>query len=110
MLAQTIDLIREAQKKHVAVGAFNTYNLEITQAIITAAEQLDQPVMLQFGVPSVKLYGEALILAAQVAARKTSVPVAFHLGHASDRNVIEGCFTWGCSSALADGASLPCAE
>jgi tagatose 1,6-diphosphate aldolase GatY/KbaY len=110
MLAQTIDLIREAQKKHIAVGAFNTYNLEITQAVITAAEQLGQPVILQFGVSSIKLYGEALIVAAQVAARKASVPVALHLDHCSDRNIIEACFVWGCSSALADGSRLPFAE
>ena len=110
MLVQTIDLIREAQSKHMAVGAFNTYNLEITQAIIAAAEQLGQPVILQFGVPAIKMSGEALVAAAQAAARKARVPVALHLDHCSDIGLIETCFAWGCSSALADGSRLPFSE
>jgi ketose-bisphosphate aldolase len=107
MLANTIDLLRAAREKGVAVGAFNTYNLEITRAIVDAAEQLKQPVILQLGVPALKTGGEALARAMLAAASAAHVPVALHLDHCTDIGLIETCFVWGFSSALADGARLP---
>jgi fructose-bisphosphate aldolase class II len=43
MLVNLNDILPEARKKGYAVGAFNTSNLEITQAIITSAETLSAP-------------------------------------------------------------------
>jgi ketose-bisphosphate aldolase len=107
MLANTIDLLRAAREKGVAVGAFNTYNLEITRAIVDAAEQLNQPVILQLGMSALKTGGEALARAMLAAASAAHVPVALHLDHCTDIGLIETCFAWGFSSALADGARLP---
>ncbi|MBO0793885.1 MAG: class II fructose-bisphosphate aldolase family protein, partial [Ktedonobacteraceae bacterium] len=107
MLANTIDLVKQAQSDGIAIAAFNTYNLEMTRAIVTAAEHMQQPIILQLGVPSVKSYGEPLAQATLAAARIASVPVALHLDHCSDLNLIEQCLTWGFSSALADGSRLP---
>ena len=81
MLADTQNLVGEARKRGVAVGAFNTYSLELTQAILQAAEQLSQPVILQLGVTSVKTGGEPLVKATVVAAQRAGVPVAVHLDH-----------------------------
>jgi tagatose 1,6-diphosphate aldolase GatY/KbaY len=110
MLVKTIDLVQEARNKGVAVGAFNTYNLELTQAIVAAAEKLKVPVILQLGVQSIKAGGEPLAMATLTAARVASVPVAVHLDHCPDMGLIEQCFAWGLSSALADGSRLPFAE
>ncbi len=110
MLANSIDLVQQARNRGVAVGAFNTYNLELTQAIVTAAEALQVPVILQLGVPSVKAGGEPLAMATLAAARAASIPVAVHLDHCPDKGLIEQCFSWGFSSALADGSRLPFAE
>jgi tagatose 1,6-diphosphate aldolase GatY/KbaY len=110
MLVRTIDLVQQARSKAVAVGAFNTYNLELTQAIVAAAEKLNVPVILQLGVQAIKAGGEPLAMATLAAARVASVPVAVHLDHCSDRDLIERCFVWGFSSALADGSRLPFAE
>jgi tagatose 1,6-diphosphate aldolase GatY/KbaY len=110
MLASTIDLVQEARNKGVAVGAFNTYNLELTQAIVTAAEKLKVPVILQLGVQSVKAGGVPLAMATLAAVRVASIPVAVHLDHCPDIGLIEQSFVWGFSSALADGSRLPFAE
>jgi tagatose 1,6-diphosphate aldolase GatY/KbaY len=110
MLVQTIDLVQEGRRKGVAVGAFNTYNLELTRAIVAAAEKLNVPVILQLGVQAIKAGGEPLAMAMLAAARVASVPVAVHLDHCGDMGLIEVCFRWGFSSALADGARLPFAE
>ncbi len=110
MLVKTIDLVREARRRGVAIGAFNTYNLELTRAVVKAAETLNQPIILQLGVPSLKANGEPVAMATLAAARVAGVPVAVHLDHCPDIGLIERCFAWGFSSALADGSRLPFAE
>ncbi len=40
MLVNTLELLQEARRRNVAVGAFNTYNLEFMRAIMTAAEKV----------------------------------------------------------------------
>ncbi len=110
MLAKTIQLVQQARRKGVAVGAFNTYNLELTRAIVAAVEKLNVPVILQLGVQAIKAGGELLAMATLAAGRVASVPVAVHLDHCADMGLIETCFRWGFSSALADGAQLPFAE
>jgi ketose-bisphosphate aldolase len=106
MLANTIDLVLDAHRRGVAVGAFNTYTLELTSAIVAAAEKLRQPIILQLGVPALKAGGEPLAKATLIAAHNASVPVAVHLDHCADLAVIQQCLEWGFSSALADGAHL----
>src|SRR5437868_4739286 len=110
MLVKTIELVQEARSKRVAVGAFNTYNLELTKGIVAAAEQLNVPVILQLGVQALKANGKPLAMATLAAGQVASVPVAVHLDHCSDIGLIETCLKWGFSSALADGARLPFAE
>ena len=110
MLANTIDLVQEARNRRVAIGAFNTYNLELTRAMVEAAEKLSQPIILQLGVSAIKAGGEPLALATLAAARVAPVPVAVHLDHCPDIGLIEACFAWGFSSALADGSRLPFVE
>jgi tagatose 1,6-diphosphate aldolase GatY/KbaY len=110
MLVNTRELVQEARQKGIAIGAFNTYNLELTHAIVAAAEQLHSSIILQLGVPSIRAGGTPLALATLAAARAAQVPVAVHLDHCTDMAVIEHCFAWGFSSALADGSRLPFAE
>ncbi|MFL5692723.1 MAG: class II fructose-bisphosphate aldolase, partial [Ktedonobacteraceae bacterium] len=102
MLVNTIELVQEARRRGVAIGAFNTYNLELTRAIIVAAEKLGQPIILQPGVQAIRAGGEPLAVATLAAARLARVPVAVHLDHCPDIGLIEACFAWGFSSALAD--------
>jgi len=110
MLVNTLELVQEARRRGVAIGAFNTYNLELTQAIVAAAEKLSAPIILQLGVQSLRSSGEPLAVATLAAARVAQVPVAVHLDHCPDMGLIERCFAWGLSSALADGSRLPFAE
>ena len=41
MLATLNDVMKIAEEKKIAVGSFNTPNLEALQAVIEAAEELD---------------------------------------------------------------------
>ena len=62
MLVNTIELVQEARRRGVAIGAFNTYNLELTRAIVVAAEKLGQPTILQLGVQAIRAGGEPLAM------------------------------------------------
>src|SRR5258708_38221607 len=110
MLVNTIELVQEARRRGVAIGAFNTYNLELTQAIVVAAEKYGQPIILQLGVQAIRASGEPRAVATLAAARVARVPLAVHLDHWPDLGLIEACFAWGFSSTLADGLHLPFAE
>lgn len=43
MLATLNDVMKIAEEKKIAIGSFNTPNLESLQAVIGAAEELDLP-------------------------------------------------------------------
>jgi tagatose 1,6-diphosphate aldolase GatY/KbaY len=110
MLAKTSDLVQEARHNGSAIGAFNTYTLELTRAIVQAAEKLQRPIILQLGVQPLRAYGEPLVQATIAAARIASVPIALHLDHCADLGLMEQCLSWGFSSALADGSRLSLAD
>ncbi len=48
MLVTLKEALKIAEEKKIAVGAFNAANLESLQAVITAAEELNLPVIMQF--------------------------------------------------------------
>lgn len=104
-------LLRAAQDGGYAVGAFNFSNLEIMQAIFRAAEAERAPVILQVSQGAIRYAGlEYLVAMAQVVARKASVPVALHLDHGTDLNLVYECINAGFSSVMFDGSKLPLAE
>jgi fructose-bisphosphate aldolase class II len=47
MKSKTLEILKDRMKKGRAVGAFNTSNMEITQAIIMAADKLKLPVLFK---------------------------------------------------------------
>lgn len=46
-LTSTCEMLKKAQNGGYAVGAFNIENMEMAQAVISAAEELNAPVILQ---------------------------------------------------------------
>jgi fructose-bisphosphate aldolase, class II len=108
MLVSGRTLLDEAVRGGHAIGSFNTYNLEITRAILAAAEARHAPVFLAVGSGALDYGGFAplsqLVLA---AARETPVPVAVHLDHSPDVAVCERCLRAGFTSLMIDGSNLP---
>jgi ketose-bisphosphate aldolase len=105
------ELLARAVAQGRAIGAFNTYNLEITRAILRAAEARGQPVFLAAGPGALDAAGfEPLTRAMLAAAQAASVPVAVHLDHSPDLGTIERCVAAGYSSVMVDGSRLPFEE
>ncbi|MEW6423135.1 MAG: class II fructose-1,6-bisphosphate aldolase [Bacillota bacterium] len=104
-------LLRAAQNGGYAVGAFNFSNLEIVQAIVRAAEAEKAPVILQATQGAIRYAGLAYLVAlARAAAKVASVPLALHLDHGTDANLVAECVRAGFSSVMIDGSRLPLEE
>lgn len=94
-----------------AVGAFDTLNLEITQAILAAAEEERSPVMILV-LPSHTSKEDlpALIAAIRTEAEKVSVPVALQLDHSTTFEQVMTGIRLGCSTIMLDASSKPLQE
>lgn len=110
-LVTSLDMLRDAQQKKYAVGAFNIENMEMAQAVIEAAQEARSPVMLQT-TPSTVAYGGLFVYVGLVTAlaQEASVPVALHLDHGSSFELCKAALQAGYTSVMIDGSGLPFAE
>lgn len=112
-LVTTGELVTRAAATRSAVAAFNVITLEHVEAVITGAESLDAPVVLQVSENAVKFrHGRILPLAraAVTAAERAAVPVALHLDHVQSDDLLRAAADAGFSSVMYDAARLPYAE
>jgi len=97
-----LDILAAARKGQYGVGAFNTNNMEITQAVLEAAEQTRSPVLLALSEGAIKYGGTQLIDMVIHEAKGASVPVCVHLDHGSSFESCLRCIRWGFSSVMID--------
>jgi len=105
------EILVPARRGGYAVGAFEAWNLESVQAVITAAERLAQPVILQIGPFEADHAGlEDISHIAIYHARRANVPVAVHLDHGDTFERVMHCINHGFTSVMLDASHLPYAE
>lgn len=98
-------ILKKAQKGHYAVGAFNAENMEMVQAIISAAEKLNAPVMIQTTPGTVRYASLELYLAnVRAAANSAKVPVVMHLDHGDCFSLAMQALRAGYTSIMIDGS------
>ena len=111
MLVSLKEIFRIAEEKGCAVGSFNTPNLEALCSVIRAAQDLDQPVIIQFAQCHETLKPLALMGPMMVeAAKKASVPVCVHLDHGETLEYLEEALKMGFTGIMYDGSVLPYKE
>ncbi len=99
------ELLLAAQKGGYAVGAFNVENLEMVQAVVAAAEELNSPVIMQTTPGTLKYADTDYFYAMEkVAAEKASVPVAIHLDHGNSFDLSLKALRSGYTSIMIDGS------
>jgi tagatose 1,6-diphosphate aldolase GatY/KbaY len=104
-LTTTDVMLKKAQSGNYAVGAFNAENMEMVQAIIAAAEELDAPVIIQTTPGTVKYASLELYLAnVSAAAKMAKVPVAMHLDHGDTFGLAMKALRTGYTSIMIDGS------
>lgn len=105
MLAKMNDLLKEAQTKKVGIGAYNAPNLEAVRAVIAAAEELNQPVILahaQVHEPVIPLSEIGPIMVQY--AKQAKVPVAVHLDHGTSFDLCVQALEMGFTSVMFDAS------
>lgn len=105
MLVNPQQIIVNAQKGKYAIGCFNTSDLEMTKAIIRAAEVSNSPVIIATSEKAIEYAGlEPLSALIVQEAKSTKVPVALHLDHGHSIAIIERCINAGYTSVMFDGS------
>lgn len=105
------DVLAEAERGRYAVGAFNTNNMEIVQAIVEAAEEEKAPVILQASQGALKYAGIRYISAMVRAAVETAtIPVVLHLDHGTSFEQTMLCLKHGFTSVMFDGSKYSLEE
>ena len=104
-LVTTKSILKKAQEGKYAIGAFNVENMEMVMAVISAAEEMNAPVIMQTTPSTVKYASLDYFLAnARVAASRAKVPVVMHLDHGSSFELAAQAFRAGYTSIMIDGS------
>lgn len=110
----TLDrLLDIANAKNKAIGSFNVTGLEQIQAVLEAAEEENEPVILAFaqvheeeGTIDLDTLGPIMVLMADLSP----LPVCVHLDHCVDMSYLKKALDMGFSSVMYDGSALPLEE
>ncbi|MBP5780771.1 MAG: class II fructose-bisphosphate aldolase [Clostridia bacterium] len=106
MLVNLNDVLKKAQKEHYAVGLFNAPDTVMLEATISAAEELNSPIII--GTAEVLLpYGDLKLIAPGMiaAAKRAKVPVVVHFDHGLTFERCIEALKLGFSSVMFDGSA-----
>jgi len=104
-------MLHKARHEGYAVGAFNIVDLNSTRAVIDAASELRAPVIIQTSPKTVIFWGPQILAGwVKSLAQQSPFPVALHLDHCKDLEVIRQCIEAGWTSVMIDASSRPYQE
>ena len=107
MLINLKEILTIADHDNIAIGAFNTPNLECINAVIDAAERLNVPVIISHAqlheeVAPIAKIGPVMVQAAKAA----KVPVCVHLDHCETLSYMKQALELGFTGVMYDGSTL----
>lgn len=109
MLVTLKEILKIAEERNIAIGAFNAPNMPTVRAVIGAAEELNQPVIIMH-IPIHEEMGlckmEEMAPLMLTFAKNAKVPVCVHLDHGSDVNEVLKGIELGFTSVMYDGSNL----
>lgn len=110
MLVTLKNILKIAESKKCAIGSFNTPNFESLKAVIGAAEELNQPVIImhaqiheEMGLCKMDEIAPIMLFMAD----RARVPVCVHLDHGTDLDYVKKGLDLGFTSVMYDGSALP---
>ncbi len=107
MLVSLKKVLVEARAKRYAVPAMNVNNMEAVKAIISAAEHMRSPVIIQTSEGAIEYAGIEYLSAIIRVAAKGKIPVVMHLDHGKKLEYVKMALANGYTSVMFDGSSLP---
>ena len=111
MLVGLKEIIKEGKERGIAVGNFNTPNLECLNAVLDAAEELDVPVIIAHAqchedIAPLDRIGPCMV----ELAKRSRVRVCVHLDHGEDLEYCKRAIAIGFTSIMIDYSTLPYEE
>lgn len=108
MLVGLKEVVAEGKKRGIAVGNFNTPNLECLIAVLDAAEELDVPVIIAHAqchesIAPLDKIGPVMV----ELAKRSRVKVCVHLDHGEDFDYCKRAIAIGFTSVMIDYSTLP---
>ena len=83
-------LVADARQRGGALPAFNLVTLEHAEAIVAAASQAERGVVLALSENTIRYHGaaEPILASAHLVAMRADVPIAVHLDHVTDDDLV----------------------
>lgn len=107
-LVSSTPMLQAARAGGYCIGAFNVHTLEMLQAVVEAAVETQSPLIIQSTVGTVKHLGpEYIAAAATVASNLNRIPIALHLDHCTEFELIVRCIRAGYTSVMIDASHSP---
>ena len=107
MLVNLKEILSIAEKDKSAIGMFNATGFDSLQAIVSAAEELNQPVIIAHAevhnyYNDISMVGPAMI----AVAKHAKVPVCVHLDHGTSLDMVYKALRLGFTSVMIDASAL----
>lgn len=107
-LVNTRATFADAIRRHYAVPAFNFYNMETLQAILSAARDTHSPVILAVSESALKYMGGDLLMGMIRGANiRPDERITLHLDHGASFDACRTALELGFSSVMIDASKLP---
>ncbi|GGU51105.1 fructose-bisphosphate aldolase [Streptomyces albospinus] len=111
-LVPTSAIVDAAREARVGAAAFNVIHLETAEALVTAAERTDIPLILQISENCIRYHGSLLPItrATLALAEHSTARIAVHLDHITDAELVHQGVAAGVGSVMVDASALPYEE
>ena len=105
-------MLYQANKEHYAVMAINCFNLETVRTVISAAQELRSPIIINIVQEHLDNHCDSKLIVPIVLelARRANVEVALNLDHGEDIGLIKKCIVDGFSSVMVDASQYSLSE
>ncbi|WP_305766816.1 class II fructose-bisphosphate aldolase [Candidatus Epulonipiscium viviparus] len=108
MLVTMKEVLKIAEERNIAVGSFNTPNLENIIAVLEVATRHNVPVILMHAEVHEEVVPIRYIAPVMIAlAKAAAIPVCVHLDHCETLEYLEKSLELGFTSVMYDGSLLP---
>lgn len=111
MLVTTKELFAHAEKHNYALPAANFFDLTSARTYAETAERLNKPLILAFAQSHMNMLTlEEAAMIGKFLAKKSTAPIALHLDHGTDEEVIKKAIHLGFTSVMIDASEEPFEE
>lgn len=113
MIVHIKEILKKSEKGGYVVGSFNVHNFETIVGVVSAAQKMRSPLIIQVSEGAIKYIGLGVFVAAVKeisAAIAPKIPIALHIDHGKSVESVMACVKAGFSSIHIDGSHLPLKE